>query len=105
MCNGQIINIGNPDNEASIRQLGEELLRQFEAHPLRSNFPPFAGFREVESKAFYGAGYQDVAHRKPSIANAKRLLDWTPTVEMSETIGNTLDFFLREAMLEIADQR
>ncbi|KAA6175047.1 bifunctional UDP-4-amino-4-deoxy-L-arabinose formyltransferase/UDP-glucuronic acid oxidase ArnA [Pseudomonas marginalis] len=101
-CNGQIINIGNPDNEASIRQLGEELLRQFEAHPLRGNFPPFAGFREVESKAFYGAGYQDVAHRKPSIANAKRLLNWEPSVEMSETIGNTLDFFLREAMLEIA---
>ncbi|MBK5541312.1 bifunctional UDP-4-amino-4-deoxy-L-arabinose formyltransferase/UDP-glucuronic acid oxidase ArnA [Pseudomonas sp. TH07] len=104
-CNGQIINIGNPDNEASIRQLGEELLRQFEAHPLRANFPPFAGFRDVESKAFYGAGYQDVEHRKPSIANAKRLLNWEPTVEMSETIGNTLDFFLREAMLEIADKR
>lgn len=101
-CNGQIINIGNPDNEASIRQLGEELLRQFEAHPLRGNFPPFAGFREVESKAFYGAGYQDVAHRKPSIANAKRLLNWEPSLAMSETIGNTLDFFLREAMLEIA---
>ncbi|KAA0946083.1 MULTISPECIES: bifunctional UDP-4-amino-4-deoxy-L-arabinose formyltransferase/UDP-glucuronic acid oxidase ArnA [unclassified Pseudomonas] len=103
-CNGQIINIGNPDNEASIRQLGEELLRQFEAHPLRGNFPPFAGFRDVESKAFYGTGYQDVAHRKPSIANAKRLLNWEPSVEMSETIGNTLDFFLREAMLEIADK-
>ncbi|MBV7575312.1 bifunctional UDP-4-amino-4-deoxy-L-arabinose formyltransferase/UDP-glucuronic acid oxidase ArnA [Pseudomonas sp. PDM32] len=105
VCNGQIINIGNPDNEASIRQLGEELLRQFEAHPLRANFPPFAGFRDIESKAFYGTGYQDVSHRKPSIANAKRLLDWTPTVEMSETIGNTLDFFLREAMFEIADKR
>ncbi|MGH8345885.1 MAG: bifunctional UDP-4-amino-4-deoxy-L-arabinose formyltransferase/UDP-glucuronic acid oxidase ArnA [Pseudomonas sp.] len=105
VCNGQIINIGNPDNEASIRQLGEELLRQFEAHPLRANFPPFAGFRDIESKAFYGTGYQDVSHRKPSIANAKRLLDWTPTVEMSETIGNTLDFFLREAMLEIAGKR
>jgi len=104
-CNGQIINIGNPENEASIRQLGEELLRQFEAHPLRSNFPPFAGFRDVESKAFYGTGYQDVAHRKPSIENAKRLLNWEPTVEMSETIGNTLDFFLKEAMLEIADKR
>ncbi|WDG39874.1 bifunctional UDP-4-amino-4-deoxy-L-arabinose formyltransferase/UDP-glucuronic acid oxidase ArnA [Pseudomonas synxantha] len=101
-CNGQIINIGNPENEASIRQLGEELLRQFEAHPLRHNFPPFAGFRDVESKAFYGTGYQDVAHRKPSIENAKRLLNWEPTVQMSETIGNTLDFFLREAMVEIA---
>ena len=105
VCDSQIINIGNPENEASIRQLGEELLRQFEAHPLRSNFPPFAGFRDVESKAFYGTGYQDVAHRKPSIENAKRLLNWEPTVEMSETIGNTLDFFLKEAMLEIADKR
>ena len=105
VCDSQIINIGNPENEASIRQLGEELLRQFEAHPLRGNFPPFAGFRDVESKAFYGTGYQDVAHRKPSIENAKRLLNWEPTVEMSETIGNTLDFFLREAMLEIADKK
>ncbi|WP_166367178.1 bifunctional UDP-4-amino-4-deoxy-L-arabinose formyltransferase/UDP-glucuronic acid oxidase ArnA [Pseudomonas akapageensis] len=103
-CNGQIINIGNPENEASIRELGEELLRQFEAHPLRSNFPPFAGFREVESKSFYGNGYQDVTHRKPSIANAHRLIDWTPTIELSETIGKTLDFFLREAMLERADK-
>lgn len=42
-----------------------------------------------------------MSHRKPSIANAKRLLNWEPTVEMRETIGNTLDFFLREAMREI----
>lgn len=104
-CNGQIINIGNPDNEASIRQLGEELLRQFEAHPLRSNFPPFAGFREVESQSFYGKGYQDVSHRKPSIDNARRLIDWQPTIELSETIGKTLDFFLREAMAEQAERR
>jgi len=104
-CNGQIINIGNPDNEASIRQLGEELLRQFEAHPLRSNFPPFAGFREVESQSFYGKGYQDVSHRKPSIQNARRLIDWQPSIELSETIGKTLDFFLREAMAEQAERR
>ncbi|SDI64894.1 bifunctional UDP-4-amino-4-deoxy-L-arabinose formyltransferase/UDP-glucuronic acid oxidase ArnA [Pseudomonas panipatensis] len=99
-CDGQIVNIGNPDNEASIRELGEELLRQFEAHPLRHNFPPFAGFREVESRTFYGDGYQDVAHRKPSIENARRLLNWEPTVEMRETIQKTLDFFLQEAMAE-----
>jgi UDP-4-amino-4-deoxy-L-arabinose formyltransferase/UDP-glucuronic acid dehydrogenase (UDP-4-keto-hexauronic acid decarboxylating) len=101
-CNGQIINIGNPDNEASIRQLGEELLRQFEAHPLRHHFPPFAGFREVESQSFYGKGYQDVSHRKPSIENARRLIDWQPSIELGETIGKTLDFFLREAMNEKA---
>ena len=62
-CDGQIINIGNPDNEASIQQMAEILLAKFEAHPLRDQFPPFAGFKLVESKSFYGDGYQDVSHR------------------------------------------
>ncbi|MDN6110578.1 MAG: bifunctional UDP-4-keto-pentose/UDP-xylose synthase, partial [Enterobacterales bacterium] len=94
-CNGQIINIGNPDNEASIRELGEMLLDCFERHPLRSHFPPFAGFKEIESSSYYGKGYQDVEHRKPSITNAKRLLHWAPTVEMKQTVEETLDYFLR----------
>ncbi|RNM20932.1 bifunctional UDP-4-amino-4-deoxy-L-arabinose formyltransferase/UDP-glucuronic acid oxidase ArnA [Dickeya undicola] len=95
VCDGQIINIGNPDNEASIRQLAEQLLESFEKHPLRSQFPPFAGFREVESSSYYGKGYQDVEHRKPSIRNAKRLLHWQPTIEMEKTVAETLDFFLQ----------
>lgn len=99
-CDGQIVNIGNPENEASIKELAERLLASFERHPLRSNFPPFAGFREVESSSYYGKGYQDVEHRKPSIKNARRLLDWTPTVEMDTTIDNTLDFFLRTVELQ-----
>ncbi|WP_277976246.1 bifunctional UDP-4-amino-4-deoxy-L-arabinose formyltransferase/UDP-glucuronic acid oxidase ArnA [Pantoea endophytica] len=99
-CDGQIVNIGNPENEASIKELAERLLASFERHPLRSNFPPFAGFREVESSSYYGKGYQDVEHRKPSIKNARRLLDWTPTVAMDTTIDNTLDFFLRTVELQ-----
>ena len=99
-CDGQIVNIGNPDNEASIKELAERLLASFERHPLRNRFPPFAGFREVESSSYYGKGYQDVEHRKPSIKNARRLLSWTPTVEMDTTIDNTLDFFLRTVELQ-----
>lgn len=99
-CDGQIVNIGNPDNEASIKELAEHLLASFERHALRDRFPPFAGFREVESSSYYGKGYQDVEHRKPSIKNARRLLNWTPTVEMDTTIDNTLDFFLRTVELQ-----
>ncbi|MRS16378.1 bifunctional UDP-4-amino-4-deoxy-L-arabinose formyltransferase/UDP-glucuronic acid oxidase ArnA [Enterobacteriaceae bacterium RIT691] len=98
-CDGQIVNIGNPDNEASIKELAEMLLDCFERHPLRNQFPPFAGFREVESSDYYGKGYQDVEHRKPSIRNAKRCLDWQPTVEMQQTVEQTLDFFLRTVEL------
>ncbi|MDW9215038.1 bifunctional UDP-4-amino-4-deoxy-L-arabinose formyltransferase/UDP-glucuronic acid oxidase ArnA [Escherichia coli] len=59
------------------------------------SFPPFAGFRVVESSSYYGKGYQDVEHRKPSIRNAHRCLDWEPKIDMQETIDETLDFFLR----------
>ncbi len=97
-CNGQIINLGNPSNEASIRELGEMLVRMFDTHPLRDRFPPFAGFRDTESSAYYGTGYQDLQHRRPSIRNAKRLLRWEPKVDLETAVSNTLDFFLRQAV-------
>jgi UDP-4-amino-4-deoxy-L-arabinose formyltransferase/UDP-glucuronic acid dehydrogenase (UDP-4-keto-hexauronic acid decarboxylating) len=98
LCDGRIINIGNPDNEASIKELAELLVAKFYQHPLRSRFPPFAGFRETESHSYYGPGYQDIEHRKPSIRNAQRLLGWTPFVGLEESVERTLDFFLREAL-------
>jgi len=100
LCDGQIINIGNPTNEASIRELAEILLASFENHPLRDQFPPFAGFKTIESSAYYGKGYQDVEHRTPSIKNAKRFLNWEPTVAMQQTVEDTLDFFLRSSVQE-----
>lgn len=102
-CDGEIINIGNPENEASIKELAEMLLESFEQHPLRHRFPPFAGFRDVESSSYYGKGYQDVEHRKPSIRNAKRCLQWEPTVAMRQTVDETLDFFLRT--VELTDEQ
>jgi len=101
-CDGQIINIGTPDNEASIRELAEILISSFKAHPLRSEFPPFAGVKEVESRTFYGEGYQDVEHRKPSIENAWKLLKWKPVVKLERSVIETLDFFLRAAVSEKA---
>lgn len=101
-CDGKIINIGNPDNEASIQELATLLLDSFDKHPLRCHFPPFAGFQVVESRSYYGKGYQDVAHRKPSIDNARRCLDWEPSIAMRDTVEETLDFFLRS--VDIAER-
>ncbi len=100
LADGQIINIGNPHNEASIRALAEMLLRSFDSHPLRQHFPPFAGIKVVESSVYYGKGYQDVEYRTPSIKNAARLLNWKPSVDMEHTVAATLDFFLRTAVKE-----
>ena len=99
-CNGKIINVGNPQNEASIRELAEMLLDAFNRHPLRDRFPPFAGFKVIESSSYYGNGYQDVQFRRPSIRNANRYLGWQPSVPLRQTIESTLDFFLRSALTE-----
>jgi len=96
LCNGRIINIGNPDNEASIKELAEILVKKFDAHPLRDRFPKFAGIREIESQAYYGTGYEDMQHRRPSIANARRLLEWQPRIGLEQSVETTLDFFLRD---------
>jgi UDP-4-amino-4-deoxy-L-arabinose formyltransferase/UDP-glucuronic acid dehydrogenase (UDP-4-keto-hexauronic acid decarboxylating) len=95
-CDGQIFNIGNPANEVSIRELAEMLVAQFERHPLRNRFPPFAGIRDVESRSHYGEGYQDVTHRRPSIANAQQILGWRPVIPLEQSVERTLDFFLRD---------
>jgi UDP-4-amino-4-deoxy-L-arabinose formyltransferase/UDP-glucuronic acid dehydrogenase (UDP-4-keto-hexauronic acid decarboxylating) len=70
----------------------------FDQHPLRHKFPPFAGFRDAESSAYYGTGYQDVQHRRPSIRNAKRLLQWEPKVDLERSVASTLDFFLAQVV-------
>ncbi|MBI2438371.1 MAG: bifunctional UDP-4-amino-4-deoxy-L-arabinose formyltransferase/UDP-glucuronic acid oxidase ArnA [Lentisphaerae bacterium] len=97
-CDGEIFNIGNPANEASIKELAKILLRKFDQHPLRGKFPPFAGFQEMESARYYGAGYQDVEYRRPSIRKAQKLLGWTPAVPLEQSVDETLDFFLQEAV-------
>ncbi len=54
------------------------MLLKAEKHPQRGKFP-FAGFREIEAAAM---AVSDVEHRKPSVENARRLLDWVPTIDM-----------------------
>ena len=101
-CNGRIFNIGNPDNEASIEDLANLLIANFEKHPLRHKFPPFAGLRKIDSQSYYGDGYEDVIHRKPSIENAKRVLKWEPEISLEQSVIETLDFFLKEAVRDQA---
>ncbi len=61
------------------------LLASFEKYRWRHHFPPFAGFRVVESSSYYGKGYQDVEHRKPASA-MPTAAGLEPKIDMQETI-------------------
>jgi hypothetical protein len=72
-CKGQIINIGNPNNECSIRDLAHLLKQIFMSHPKHRDDKVFSEVIEASSDSYYGKGYQDITTRKPSIEKAKAL--------------------------------
>lgn len=95
-CDGQIFNIGNPENECSVRDLARRLRRLYEEEFGGTPIPPDEALKVVESERFYGEGYQDLVHRKPSIRKARRLLGWTPAVGLDEALRRTLGAFLED---------
>jgi UDP-4-amino-4-deoxy-L-arabinose formyltransferase/UDP-glucuronic acid dehydrogenase (UDP-4-keto-hexauronic acid decarboxylating) len=103
-CNGRIFNIGNPDNEYSMQDLADLLREKFSTHPLRSHFPPDGGVQYIEAQAFYGSGYQDLQHRRPSIQQARNILGWEPKVPFEQSVSETLDFFLNDFVGRIAEE-
>lgn len=94
-AHNKIFNIGNPDENISIRQLAEMLVAQIGEH-----FPKYADnakavqLVDVDAKQYFGEGYQDVSLRVPAIKHARESLGWQPVVNMSAGLKKTLDFYL-----------
>ena len=81
LCDGEIINIGNPDNEYSIKELADMTVESYRRNPLSSNFPEAKVPVTDLGEAYYGSGYQDCEHRKPDVGNALRCCGWKPETE------------------------
>ncbi len=77
VCNGQIFNIGNPKNEATVRELAHKVRDLFMSYPEYS-LKGLPEITEVSSGTFYGKGYQDMNRRVPSIKKAREILGWEP---------------------------
>ncbi len=94
-AHNRIFNVGNPDENLSIRQLAEMLIEFIIAY-----YPQYAAqakkvkLIDVDAKMYYGEGYQDVALRVPSIRKAREHLGWEPKVDMRTGLRKTLDFYL-----------
>jgi UDP-apiose/xylose synthase len=82
-CQGQILNLGNDKNDASIRTLARAVVTAFRAQ--RPN-RPVPRLRTQSAADFYGPGYDDSVVRIPSMAKATRLLDWRPTIRLAEML-------------------
>jgi UDP-4-amino-4-deoxy-L-arabinose formyltransferase/UDP-glucuronic acid dehydrogenase (UDP-4-keto-hexauronic acid decarboxylating) len=96
VCKSEIINIGNPDNECSVKELANILKNLFMAHPAHRNDKVYSDIVETSAVSYYGKGYQDIYSRKPSIEKARKILDWNPEIGLEDALRMTLDSFLEE---------
>lgn len=96
LCKNEIINIGNPQNECSVKELAHLMKQIFMSHPEHVNDGEYSEIMEIPSETFYGKGYQDIYTRKPSIEKAIRLLNWKPEIGMEDALKRTLYSFLEE---------
>jgi UDP-4-amino-4-deoxy-L-arabinose formyltransferase/UDP-glucuronic acid dehydrogenase (UDP-4-keto-hexauronic acid decarboxylating) len=96
ICKEQIINIGNPENECSVKELAHILKKLFQEHPDHKNDQSYSEIIDISADTFYGKGYQDIYTRKPSIEKAKKLLNWEPKIGLEESMRLTLNSFLEE---------
>jgi len=91
----RIFNIGNPDENISIRTLAEMLVGSIsQDYPKYADKAKSVQLVDIDAKAYYGEGYQDVSLRVPLIRHAREQLGWQPTVGMADGLKKTLDFYL-----------
>lgn len=91
----RIFNIGNPDENISIRSLAEQLVSAISTHyPNYSDKAKKATLVDIDAKQYFGEGYQDVSLRVPSIRHAREKLAWAPRTAMQEGLRKTLDAYL-----------
>lgn len=91
----KIFNIGNPDENISIRELAETLIRCIvENYPAYAEKAKQVELVDIDGKTYFGEGYQDVSLRVPSICQAREHLNWSPQTDMVTGLKKTLDFYL-----------
>jgi nucleoside-diphosphate-sugar epimerase len=93
VATGQIYNIGNPDNNFSVRELAAMMLELARAYPEYRENGARVKLLEVTSGEYYGKGYQDVQNRVPGIENTMKDLGWAPKVDMKTALRHIFDAY------------
>ena len=84
---GKIYNVGNPWNNLSVKEVSEILIDKLKKREFVDNVE----IKVKSSSEFYGAGYQDVSNRVPSINAIANDLNWAPKYTFAESLDNILD--------------
>jgi len=89
-ANGQIFNVGNPDNEVTVRQLAEMMTEVYSkvSGGKVLDVPTI----DVSSEEFYGEGYDDSDKRIPDMTIINKQLGWNPKTSLFDLLESTLTY-------------
>jgi nucleoside-diphosphate-sugar epimerase len=89
----RIYNIGNPENQYSVRELAERMLALAREYPEYAATARSVRLIEVSASDYYGEGYQDIENRVPSIEAARRELGWEPKVDFDTALRRIFEAY------------
>ena len=88
---GKIFNIGNPENNISIKEIAQILVDTLKTHEQFYELANRAKFTELSYEEYYGPEYQDVQQRKPDIRAIQTALGWSPTISLRSSIKDIVE--------------
>lgn len=94
VATSQIFNLGNPDQNFSVRELAIALLQVMKTFPGYESIDEQVTLLDNSSGEHYGNSYQDILHRVPNIDKARNLLGWSPTIDLHTSLKKTLAYHL-----------
>ncbi|BFI24630.1 UDP-apiose/xylose synthase [Marchantia polymorpha subsp. ruderalis] len=87
-ANMRIFNVGNPMNEASVKELAEIMTDVY--CKISGKSKPNMTTVDISSKEFYGEGYEDSDRRIPDMKLVTTELEWQPTTSLHDLLEFTL---------------
>lgn len=93
IASGKIYNVGNPENDFSVRELATMMVELALTYAEFRDAAANVRMLDVSSESYYGSGYQDMQHRVPAIANTRSELGWEPRVGMKEALKLIFDAY------------
>lgn len=95
---GEIFNIGNPDNNFSIRELAEIIIDEMKQFGEFRDRAARAVITDVASSEYYGRSYEDMKNRLPSIEKIEKCFGWRPKTNMREIVAKTLSWYAKKGV-------
>ncbi|CAL4959257.1 unnamed protein product [Urochloa decumbens] len=89
-ANGHIFNVGNPNNEVTVRELAQ-LMTEVYAN-VSGEAPLDEPMIDMSSSQFYGEGYDDSDKRIPDMTIINKQLGWNPKTPLKDLLETTLTY-------------